>query len=271
MKSEFYTYVPSEPINKWIQFIWISEGQGDTTKSKVLPNGAIELIINFGQKQKTLEDKTFKTKSTFKDYWIAGLQQQPIIIQSECDTNLVGIRFLPGGAYPFFKFPVCELSDSVIEAEWLRPELEELRDIIYGLPDNKCKIYAIEKYLKIKYKYAFLTDSSVQYVVNQIYSSVQLFPVSEFITKTGYSHKHFISLFWEQVGITPKVLQRIVRLQKIISNLKGMRNINWADIAYKFSYYDHAHFVHDFKKLTSFTPEEYLALRTFDENHCLIR
>lgn len=271
MKSKFYTYIPASPINKWVRFIWISEGQNDTTKSKVLPNGSIELIINFGNKQKTLERDTLNTKNTFRNYWIAGLQQQPIIIQSETDTNLLGIRFLPGGAYPFFKFPVCEMSDSVIEADWLKQELEDLRDKAYNLNDHKTIISIVEQYLKKKYGDTFYTISAVQNAAINIFSIDQRFSVREFVQRSGYSHKHFISLFRDQVGVTPKTLQRIVRLQKIIKTLKHTEKIDWMDIVYRFSYYDHSHLVHDFKKLTWMSPEEYLTLRTFDENHCIIR
>ncbi len=43
-----------------MQFVWISKGDNDNTKSKILPNGVIELILNFGNKQKTLNRDTLK-------------------------------------------------------------------------------------------------------------------------------------------------------------------------------------------------------------------
>jgi AraC-like DNA-binding protein len=271
MKSEFYLHVPVEPLNKWIQYIWISSGEKDTTKSKVLPNGAIELIINFGDKQKILDEKTLTTKSTFKDYWIAGLQTHPIIIQSVYDTNLLGIRFLPGGAYPFFKFPINRISDLVIEADWLKKELEDLRNKIFDSPDYKNKTSVVEEYLKKKFENNFLLNNSVSYAVNYLSFFENQHTIEKFIKETGYSHKHFISLFRDQVGTSPKELQRILRLQSIIRFLKKNKNVNWVDLANRFFFFDQAHFINDFKKLTSITPKDYLKLRTFDENHCVIR
>ena len=271
MKSEFYILPVSTPLNQWIQFIWMSKGENDTTKSKILPNGVIELILNFGNRQKTLDKNTLKMEKYFKDYWVAGLQSQPIIIQSLTDTNLIGIRFLPGGAYPFFKFPVSKLSDTVIEADWLKPELEELRNAINNLSNHQQITETIEEYLWKKFDGSCLTNESVMYVANKIFFSDEDISVSELVRKAGYSHKHFISLFKNQVGTSPKNLQRIMRLQRVIRLAKENPKLKWTDILYQFPFYDPAHFAHDFKELTGMTPDKYLSLRTFDENHCLIR
>jgi AraC-like DNA-binding protein len=261
----------SNPLNQWVQFIWISKGENDTTKSKILPNGVIELILNFGNRQKTLDSNTLKTDKYFKNFWVAGLQSHPIIIQSLTDTNLLGIRFLPGGAYPFFKFPVSKLSDTVVESNWMKEELKELRTAINDLSDHNRITGIIEKYLWTKYDGSCLTNESVMYVANKIFFSEEEISVSELVRKAGYSHKHFISLFKDQVGTSPKNLQRIVRLQRVIRIAKDKPNVKWTDILYQFPFSDPAHFAHDFKELTGMTPDKYLSLRTFDENHCVIR
>ena len=271
MKSEFHILPVSPPLNQWIQFVWISKGENDTTKSKILPNGVIELILNFGNKQKTLDKDSLKTDKYFKNYWVAGLQSQPIIIQSLTDTNLIGIRFLPGGAYPFFKFPVSKLSDMVVEADWMKQELKELRNTINNLSNHPGIMHDIEKYLWTKFDGSCLTNESVMYVANKIFFSDEDISIGELVRKAGYSHKHFLSLFKSQVGTSPKNLQRIMRLQKVLQITKDKPNVKWTDILYQFPFYDAAHFAHDFKELTGMTPDKYLSLRTFDENHCLIR
>ena len=151
LKTEFHICPLQPPLNQWVQFVWISKGENDTTKSRILPNGVIELILNFGNKQKTLKENTLKTDKYFNNYWVAGIQSKPLFIQSLTDTNLVGIRFLPGGAYPFFKFPISKLSDMVIEADWMAEELEKLRTTINDLSDHKKIAQTIEEYLWIKF------------------------------------------------------------------------------------------------------------------------
>jgi len=271
LKSEFYLFTPKVPLNQCVQFIWISKGENDKTKSKILPNGVIELILNFGNRQRTLKENTLKTDKYFKNYWVAGLQSRPLIIQSLTDTNLIGVRFLPGGAYPFFKFPINKLSDTVVEADWMKQELKKLRASINDLSNHEKIIQIIEKYLWTKFDGSFLTNESVKYVADKIFFSTAEISVSELVRKAGYCHKHFISLFKKQVGTSPKNLQRIVRLQRVIEIVKDKPDIKWTEILYQFPFYDASHFAHDFKELTGMTPDKYLSLRTFDENHCLLR
>lgn len=271
MKTEFHICTVQPPLDKWVQFVWISKGENDATKSRILPNGAIELIINFGDVQRTLKNGTFETDKNFYDYWVAGIQTQPLFIQSLTDTNLVGIRFLPGGAYPFFKVPVSNFSNAVVETSWLKEELDEIRASIVDLSSVERVGKVISDYLISKFDGSCSTNESVMYVVNNIIFSDSEKPISELVKKAGYSHRHFISLFRQQVGTSPKNLQRILRLQKVIQFVKNQPNIKWADIFIEFPFYDAAHFAHDFKELTGLSPGTYLALRTFDENHCIIR
>lgn len=271
MKTEFHILPVQPPLNQWVQFLWVSKGDNDTTKSRILPNGVVELIINFGDKQMTLKEDTLKIDKYFTNYWVAGIQSKPLFIQSFNDTNLIGIRFLPGGAYPFFKFPILKLSDKVVEANWMEDELKKLQSEIRDLSDHKKIAQIIEAYLWTKFDGSCLTNESVKYVANKIFFSDTEIPISDLVRKAGYSHKHFITLFKRQVGTSPKNLQRIVRLQKVIQLVKNKPTIKWSDIFYEFPYYDAAHFAHDFKELTGISPDSYLSLRTFDENHCIIR
>lgn len=272
MKTSFHIIPVQPPFDQWIQFIWVSEGEDDQTKTKILPNGAIELIINFGRVQHILDNETLEVKNTYTDFWVAGLQTKPIIIQSADDTNLVGIRFLPGGAYPFFKFPVSRLTDKVIEADWISAELVALRKEI-GTVSNMDHIgHTIHNYLALKFDGTAELNASVKYVADTLLFAEEDQPaVAGLIKKAGYSHKHFLELFKKQVGTSPKNLQRIIRLQKVIQMAKAAPDLKWSDILLNFPFYDAAHFAHDFKDLTGMTADKYLELRTFDENHCLLR
>ena len=153
----------------------------------------------------------------------------------------------------------------------MKEELSELRETIGDLTDLDKITRLIEEYLIKKFDGTSVTNESVMYVANQIFFSENEVSVNELVKKAGYSHKHFISLFKKQVGTSPKNLQRIVRLQRIIQMVKNKPEIKWTDVLYQFSFYDPAHFNHDFKELTGMTPEQYMSNRTFDENHCVIR
>lgn len=166
---------------------------------------------------------------------------------------------------------MADISDKVIEVDWLKEELTQLKNTIVDLSDHNKIVKIIEAYLWTKFDGSCLTNESVMYVANKIFFSDVEISISDLVRKAGYTHKHFLSLFKKQVGTSPKNLQRIMRLQKVIQIVKDKPDVKWTEILFQFPFHDAAHFANDFKKLTGMTPDKYLSLRTFDENHCLIR
>ena len=74
-------------------------------------------------------------------------------------------------------------------------------------------------------------------------------------------------MFKRQVGLTPKSYQKIIRFQKTIQDIESHTTIDWASIAYQSGYYDQAHFINDFRRLSGFSPNEYLNLKNEQLNY----
>ena len=127
----------------------------------------------------------------------------------------------------------------VVEADWMKQELKELRDSINNLSDHRSIIHTIEKYLWTKFDGSCLTNESVMYVANKIFFSDEDISISELVRKAGYSHKHFLSLFKSQVGTSPKNLQRIVRLQRVIQIAKESHQESYQNTLILLNIYDH--------------------------------
>jgi len=79
--------------------------------------------------------------------------------------------------------------------------------------------------------------------------------------KVGLSQKHLINLFNKIVGVSPKMLQRIIKFNQVLHTIDPTKPINWAEIAHRCYYYDHAHFNKDFLTFSGFNPTTYLQLR----------
>ena len=66
-------------------------------------------------------------------------------------------------------------------------------------------------------------------------------------------------LFSEYVGVGPKwVLQRY-RLHDAIEQLAGRRGTDWTQFALDLGYWDHAHFIADFRAVVGRSPSQYEA------------
>lgn len=91
--------------------------------------------------------------------------------------------------------------------------------------------------------------------------------VGEVVQASGYSHRRFIALFREAVGLTPKVYCRVMRLQDVLHRLETAPGKGWATLALEAGYSDQAHFNREFRELTGVTPGEYRALAPAHAHH----
>ena len=63
----------------------------------------------------------------------------------------------------------------------------------------------------------------------------------------------------KQIGISPKQLGKVVRLQTALKLLLNQKTGTFTEIAYESEYYDQNHFIKDFKEFTGIRPKEFLA------------
>ena len=71
--------------------------------------------------------------------------------------------------------------------------------------------------------------------------------------------------FAKQIGISPKQLSKVIRLQATLQMLLHKNTETLTAVAYENEYYDQAHFIKDFREFTGITPKEFLT----DENMVL--
>jgi AraC-like DNA-binding protein len=84
--------------------------------------------------------------------------------------------------------------------------------------------------------------------------------VGEAVRQSGYSHRRFIQLFRQAVGLTPKVYCRLLRFGRVIDRLKTPTPVSWAGLALTAGFSDQAHFNREFRGFAGVTPEQYRAL-----------
>lgn len=78
-------------------------------------------------------------------------------------------------------------------------------------------------------------------------------------TELGLSHGHLDHEFTEIVGLSPRVLARILRLRVLLARLDVYAPVPWSALAAELGWFDQSHFIRDFKRHTGVTPSEYVA------------
>jgi AraC-like DNA-binding protein len=65
-------------------------------------------------------------------------------------------------------------------------------------------------------------------------------------------------LFRRYVGVSPKWVLKRLRIHQAVEHLAAGPNRPWTELALQLGYYDHAHFIRDFRLVTERSPAEYV-------------
>jgi AraC-like DNA-binding protein len=75
--------------------------------------------------------------------------------------------------------------------------------------------------------------------------------------RAGYSPKHFIALFRDAVGLTPKHYYRIKRFTAALQTLAEGTGAGLAELAASLGYADQSHLTREFRDFAGITPTQY--------------
>jgi AraC-like DNA-binding protein len=85
-------------------------------------------------------------------------------------------------------------------------------------------------------------------------------PTGRLADEVGWSHKHLITKFRQQIGVTPKTTAGIVRFESLRHRLSldRRRPPDWAQLAADAGYADQPHLIREFRRHVGMTPTEFL-------------
>jgi AraC-like DNA-binding protein len=101
----------------------------------------------------------------------------------------------------------------------------------------------------------------VDFMLGKLLTDPDQTHLKDIVQKIGYSQKHMIKIFKENVGVTPKHFLKVIRFQKAIAEIEARQQIQWTNVAFDCGFYDQSHFIADFKTFSGWTPEAYLRQR----------
>ncbi|MBP6287945.1 MAG: helix-turn-helix transcriptional regulator [Ferruginibacter sp.] len=257
----FQLHMPAYPLNQFVEsFIYYRDYNPVHSVDRFLPDGNVNIVIDLTDYPKYIYDnETLKEIQACRDVWFSGMRNKYISIPSGRDSEMFIINFHKGRSYPFVQMPLYELTDSVVDGELvLTNEIMDMREMILEMPSISQKFLTAENFLLKKFHTKLVVNPFIEFAVNRIVEAPSQLTIEQISHKVGYSQKHLIKLFKDNVGLTPKGFLKVIRFQKAIQEIDASKNISWAGLALESGYYDQAHFINDFKLFSGFTPQEYL-------------
>lgn len=174
-------------------------------------------------------------------------------------NTVVLAAFTPTGAAAFLRHSLDELANTTAPlGEFIGDDLplKCLGEQLAEAPNHARRVQRLENFLLARIDPA-RTDPLVNAAVAWIERAPPRARIAQLVRHVGLSQSALERRFRRVVGATPKRFALLVRLERI-GRLRAAGGTLTA-LAHEAGYFDQAHFIHDFKRMTGSAPEAYFA------------
>jgi AraC-like DNA-binding protein len=250
---------PSQKLSPFVSQYW--EGSFNLDKSgeiglDITPHGCLEIIIHLNDLHCDIYRDGKWEQSP--DYMVIGMftQSHKVLFQSR--VNAFGIRFKPDGFYRIFGVPPADFLDAYENiALVLDRQFREFGQRIREAKTKESRIALSEKFLMDCLSDNDVVENYVDYAAQMIrhYPDIRILDLAD---KVHISQRQLERRFKDRIGISPKHYLRLNRIQKAIQYLNLQNSNDLFSVAYSCGYFDQAHFINDFKKITGLNPTTFV-------------
>jgi AraC-like DNA-binding protein len=234
-------YYPSAELAPFVEHYWIVRWDlpdGETYDNEILPYPNVNAAIT--------EDTDM----------ISGVVTGTYSHKLSGKGAVAGIKFLPGGFYPFYKKPIERLTNQTlplktvfqpVRIKAIRARLFEPDAIIVDL---------VEKMLLARNPQPDGSIALIGDIIENVKHDSSIRTVQPLLETYGVSERTLQYAFKNYVGIGLKWIILRSRLQDVADAIDNGRS-DWPAIAQEFGFADQSHVIRDFKKVLGETPAQY--------------
>ena len=249
---------PAPALRPYVRCYWTlnAPSTGAAGSQRVLPDGCVEIVINLGE-QFIRHDETGRVERQPR-VLLVGPTTRHMSIAPTGSIRLVGIRFAPGGAFPFLTTSPREVRDAAPALDAVAPPFEPgMVDRLATTAPGSERSILDEALGRRLARARRLTDRRVLASVRATYLATQPLRVDTLIALTGLGARQIERTFRDNVGFGPKTLCRLARFQRVVRMVEASTRPPWARVAAQQGYADQAHLAREFREFAGTTLTEY--------------
>jgi AraC-like DNA-binding protein len=262
---------PGPPLGGLVTAITYRAGeQPRTSVEKILPGPRTCLWVNLNRDA----FRSFGDDGRVRQVpgaMVAGPASRATVVEFEQGHAHVSVDFALGAASRFLTTPLPLLRDELVgltevygrSGAWLREQLLEA-----ATPGDAL---AVTEGFLLRQMALVSGASGVSGADPAVIAAAGALsrgaPVGEVADGLGLLPRTLRRRFTAQVGLTPKRFGRVQRLQRLVRDLDGQTQVDWAAMAARHGYADQPHLAGEFRDLAGVTPARYLRSRVNGPNH----
>ena len=251
----FEKYAPSKHLAHLIDYFWTlrSETNEQDSTYRFVPDGFVDWVFHIGTPWSFRFPDSTTVKQTNRFHVFGQIKRHVDLNISSGRLDLFGVKFFPWSARLIWKVDMHYLTDSCDDLLNLdMKRMAELQDRLMMAKDTHQRVELTENYLE---SFAhFKTDETLKPILMLMHFNRDLELKQEF----GFGLRRLEQRFKAEIGISPKLFGRTLRLNRLIQEMRGNTQVTLTQMALEADFYDQAHFIKDFKKFTGYSPRQFL-------------
>lgn len=262
------TRAPCPALKPYVQQLWAATSSPgtDVVREHVLPTGSMHLAFRLGGPALCVYSSPADREGTTLGHAVVGGARDRFHVRSVGGNGAsVGALLAPGSALSLLGAPADALTGShtPLDSLWgsdAGASLEQLGEA----SDPTARLDALERILLQRLDRATSLSPVVAYVLGQLQTGAR---VDAAVLKTGFSHRHVLTLFRQATGLAPKQYARILRMQSLLRQAAGPGSPGWALLALHAGFSDQSHFNREFLAYAGMTPLAWRRAGAVHPNH----
>ncbi|PNE40626.1 MULTISPECIES: helix-turn-helix domain-containing protein [Streptomyces] len=227
----------------------------------VAPDGTVRVVLGFRGTLK-VTDAVHPARSMGATSLVSGVRATGMVSEHSGPLHGVTIMMTPLGAHRLLNIPMSHLADRHLDlADLLDPSLtRQVRRLAHQGRGWEFLFSMLDEVLTALILRNPQPAPEVGEALRELLRSAGRTSVQQLAAQNRCSSRQLERGFLEQVGLPPKSLAQIMRLQEAL-RLK-YSGLTWADTAAAAGYHDQSHLVRSFKALVGCTPSHFNRARS---------
>ncbi|MFI0421664.1 helix-turn-helix domain-containing protein [Spongiactinospora sp. 9N601] len=225
------------------------------------PFGGVVLILGFTERLGLRDPRRPGSPYRLASF-TAGLADTYTDMVTQGSAEGVQVNLTPVGARRIFGVPMSELANRFVPIDdvlgrWGTELVERLADA----PHWPVRLALLDRLLTRRLAEAPETGPQIPWAWGRLLATHGTTGVGELADRLGWSHRHLVSRFRDQVGLSPKTAARVLRFDHALRLLMSTAGpgASLAEVAATAGYFDQAHMNRDFRAMAGSAPARLLA------------
>ncbi len=246
---------------RFVQCIWSlnSDGLAAANADPILPDGRVELLLDTGD---PVDRHCATGVERQPKLQVAGQLTTAVRIRPTGQFGVIGVRLHPWAAGSFLKVAMHELRDRMVPADDLRVASALLRDASNGDGAEE-RLRLLQQAIERHARSLAAPAPAAMVMTAQLMQGPSTPSIRAMASDFGLTTRRVQAIFADHVGLSPKALARIARLQRALAQARSEPHRTLGTVAHDSGYYDQAHFIRDCRDIAGEAPSHVLG-RTGD-------